>query len=339
MLDSLREIGLRLRLRLVRFRPVAFLLLLCSLKAKELFSLNFMGPYLSPRFTLSQRIRCAIAHYSFEGRHFGSVYHRAVHQSANGLLLWQRVVDGTRYAITLCATEDKRREGDLSVLCFVNDTRVCRVAFAYVNGRLFGLDARRTMFVTRSQADRNAELQRFRATFKQNSPPYFCLAAVCGIAMANGMRNILLVKHDAQMAYADQYAEGFKNSYSRLWESFGAEELEHRHAYLMSIPPRFNPLAGMKHRSRAIARRRNWLEVALSARAAMLADRLSVAPPPIDANAHAPIAALAGAIAGTRQTSSTESQKSRGDFAMELECADDSEPDYDKPTSIHPQRW
>ena len=121
-------------------------------------------------------------------------------QSPQGLVLWHRVVDGTRYTIALCATEDKRREGDLSVMCFVGETRVCRVAFAYVNTRLFGLRPGCTIFVTRSQADRNAELQRFCDTFKQNSPPYFCLAAVCGIAMANGMHAILMVKHDAQIA-------------------------------------------------------------------------------------------------------------------------------------------
>ena len=185
---------------------------------------------------MAQRIDCAITHYSFEGRNYGPTYHRSVHQSPHGLVLWHRVVDGTRYAITLRATEDIRREGDLSVLCFVNDTRVCRVSFSYVNGSLFGLRPGRTMFVTRSQTDRNPELQRFRDTFKQNSPPYFCLASVCGIAMANGMRTILMIKHDAQIGYAEQYAEGFRNSYSALWEAFGAQEIE-RPTRLYDVDP------------------------------------------------------------------------------------------------------
>src|SRR5580692_6111392 len=146
-----------LLLRLGRFRPIAICTILRSLKPKELWSMHFMGPHLSRYFTLAQRIGCAITHYSFESRNYGPTYHRSVYQSPGGLVLWHRVVDGTRYTIALRATEDKRREGDLSVLCFVNDTRVCRVSFSYVNGRLFGLDARRTMFVTRSQADRNAE--------------------------------------------------------------------------------------------------------------------------------------------------------------------------------------
>jgi uncharacterized protein VirK/YbjX len=238
--------------------------------------------YLSKTLTVAQRIDCAVAHYSFEGQNYGSIYHRSVYQSPRGLALWHRVLDGTRYELTLCATEDYRYEGDLSVLCFVNGTRVCRISFSYVNGRLFGQPPGYTMFVTRSQTDVNPELQRFRDGFKQNSPPYFCLAAVFGIAMANGMRSIFLVKDEAQIAYQERYAAGFQNSYSALWKAFGAEEMAGRSAYRMSVPPRLSSLPFVKHRNRALARRRNWLEIALGARQAMLEDRLSTVPAPLD---------------------------------------------------------
>ncbi|MBI3768258.1 MAG: DUF535 family protein [Deltaproteobacteria bacterium] len=138
-----------------------------------------------------------------------------------------------------------------------------------------------TMFVTRNQTDRNAELERFRDTFKQNSPPYFCLAAVCGIAMANGMRAIFAVKDDAQIAYDTRYADSFRNSYSAFWRVFGAEEIDQQ-AYQMSIPLQLNPLADVKHRARAVARRRNWLEIIRSTRRAMLEDRTSHTPAAIE---------------------------------------------------------
>jgi hypothetical protein len=141
------------------------------------------------------------------------------------------------------------------------------------------------MFVTRSQTDRNPELQRFRDSFKQNSPPYFCLAAVCGIAMANGMPAIVMVKDEAQIAYQERYAEGFRHSYSGLWEAFGAQEIVDGSSYMMSIPPKLSPLSSVEHKNRALARRRNWLEIALSAREVMLQDRTNWAPPPIDGEA------------------------------------------------------
>jgi len=273
------------------------------LKLKQLWSLNFLRPYfsdekkrdtffflthnhyLSRDLTLAQRVDCAVNHYSFERQNFGPAYHRSVYHSPRGLALWHRVVDGTRYTITLRATEDRRYEGDLSVLCFVDDTRVCRVSFSYVDGSLFGLQPERTMFVTRNQTERNPALQRFRDSFKQNSPPYFCLASVCGIAMANGMRAIFMVKDHAQIAYDERYAEGFRNSYSALWKAFGAQEIDDRHAYTMSIPLKLNPLSSVKHKTRAVARRKNWQEIAISARQAMLEYRTSWAPPPIDGEA------------------------------------------------------
>ena len=282
-------------------------------KLAQLWSLNFLRPYfsvedkraaffflthnhyLSKYFTVAQRIDCAIAHYGFERQNYGPAYHRSVYQSLLGLTLWHRVVDRARYTIILRATEDNRHEGDLSVLCFVNDTRVCRMAFSYVNSSLFGLQSEPAMFVTRSQMDRNPELQRFRDTFKQNSPNYFCLASVWGIAMANGMHAIFLVKDDAQIAYAKRYAEGFRNSYSALWEAFGATEIDGRGVYTMSIPPRLAPLRIVTHKNRAARRRRNWREILLSTRQAMLEDRTSRVPPPIEGDDHALLADLAGA--------------------------------------------
>jgi len=288
-----------------------------------------MRPYLSRNLTLAQRISSAITHYSFEGRNYGPNYHRSVHQSPGGLVLWHRLVDGTRYTIALRTTEDTRREGDLSVLCLVDDTCVCRLCFSYVNGSLFGVGPGRTMFVTRSQIVRNSELQRFRDTFKQNSPPYFCLAAVCGIAMANGMRAIFMIKDDAQLGYAERYAEGFRNSYSALWEAFGAQELDHLHAYTMSLPLKLNPLSRVKHKGRATARRRNWLEIALSARQAVLEVRTSRAPPPIEGEAHALLQYLADAqadtkVANLRQPHLADPAKATGVLLVEQGYAKDA---------------
>jgi len=223
--------------------------------------------YLAKRFTLAQRIQCAIDHYDYEERNRGAVYHHLVYRSP-GLVLWRRIADGTQYTLRLCATDDNRYEGDLSVLLFVDDTRVCRMSFSYVNSRVFGRGRDIAMFLTRNQTDRNDALGRFRATFKQNSPPYFCLAALCGIAMANGMGSLYAIKHDAQISYEDRYADGFKNSYSGFWLKFGAEEIDHQ-SYRLAIPLELAPVSEVKHRARAIARRVHWARVIHDTRRAM----------------------------------------------------------------------
>lgn len=231
--------------------------------------------YLSRFFTLAQRIDCAIAHYRFEEQNGTLAYFRSVYHSQSGLTLWQQIVNGVRCTITLRATEDNRHEGDLSVCCHVNDALVCRVSFSYVDCSSFGLPSQSTIFVTRNQTYRIPELQLFRETFKQNSPPYFCVASMCGIAMGHGMRAILLVKSDAQIAYAEEYADSFTNSYSALWKRLGAQEIGGQHAYSMPIPLPLAPLSAVRHKSRAVARRRNWMEITLSARRTVLEHRLS----------------------------------------------------------------
>src|ERR1022692_2342973 len=287
----------RLWLALIRL-AASCRILAYPLKLRRLWNLGFMGEYfqsqdkkdrffflthdyyLSRFFTLAQRIDCAIAHYSYEGQNCTPAYLRSVYHSEFGLTLWQQVVNGVRCAITLRATEDNRHEGDLSVCCYVNDARVSRVSFSYVDCSIFGLPPQRTIFVTRNQTYLIPELQLFRDIYKQNSPPYFCIASICGIAMANGMHAILMVKSDAQIAFAEQYAGSFSNSYSALWKRLGAEEIGGQHAYSMSIPLPLAPLSAVRHRSRAIARRRNWLEITLSARRTMLEYRMSRVPPP-----------------------------------------------------------
>ena len=176
--------------RLIIARTVAPLLRLvaaCRIlgfpsKLGQLWSLNFLESYfpkskdrdrffflthdyyLSKHFSLSQRIDCAIAHYGFEERNFKPGYRQAVYQSSQGLTLWHRVVEGTQYSIRLLVTDDNRYEGDLSVLCLVDDSRVCRVSFSYVNAAFFGLPAGPAIFVTRNRPTARSNCSAFAAT-------------------------------------------------------------------------------------------------------------------------------------------------------------------------------
>jgi uncharacterized protein VirK/YbjX len=224
--------------------------------------------YLSRKFTLAQRIQCAIDHCAYEKRNHGALYHDLVYRSS-GLVLWRAIVDGTRFTLRLSASKRYRYEGVLSARLFVDGTKVCTMSFSYVNTGVFGNGSDIAMFITRHQTERNDALERFRATFKQNSPQYFCLAALSAIAMVNGMPSLFAIKHDAQIHYEDRYANGFKNSYSNFWLQFGAEENDHQ-SYRLAVPLPLAPLGEVKHRARAVGRRRNWAQVIHATRQAML---------------------------------------------------------------------
>ncbi len=280
-------------------------ILLFPQKIVQLWRLNFLRPfighmqdrdtffflthnyYLSKYLTLGQRVDSAVTHYRHEKINCGAGYHQSVYRSREGLPLWFRVVNGTKYKIVLQATEDVRTEGDLSILCLVDATPVCRISFSYVKGSLFGVDSKITLYVTRNQTYRGPALEQFRRDFKQNSPPYFCVAAVSGIAMAHGIRQMCLIKDDAQIAYDKQFADSFRNSYSEFWQIFGAREIADRHAFVMTLPVELNPISAVKHKSRAISRRQNWLDIMVHTRQVILENRITRSPHPIDVDTSA----------------------------------------------------
>ena len=151
--------------------------------------------YLSKKFTWRQRVRAAMDHQEYEIQNYDFEYARCVYRSG-GLLLWQWSVDGLRFTIVLVATEDNRHEGDLSVILYVNNTRLCRMSFCYINPDIFGLSSDMTMLISRNQTDRTPARALFDRCFRQNTPQFFCLAAVCGIAVSNEFKALLAIKHD-----------------------------------------------------------------------------------------------------------------------------------------------
>ena len=190
--------------------------------------------YISRRFTLGQRVRSAMTHHKFELEHYKTEYMRLVYR-ASGVVLWERNVDNFHFTIVLVASEDNRHEGDLSVILSVDNVRLCRMAFSYLDASIFGLASNITLLISRNQTDRTPCRDTFTRCFGQNTPQFFCLSAICGIAMTNDFDTILAIKHDAQIAYEKALNSGFRNSYSALWEKFDGVEID-RHVYRLNVP-------------------------------------------------------------------------------------------------------
>jgi uncharacterized protein len=222
--------------------------------------------YLSRHLTPRQRIDSLLHHQAYESRHYLPGFRREVYANG-GLTLWQRSVGGTDFAIRLTRGNDNRIEGELSAVLYVNGSRLSVMSFSYVDARIFGLAPGPIIFITRNQSGREAAQQGlFRSAFKQTTPPYFCLAALSGIAAANGMHRIAAIRHDAHIAYERDVATSLRNSYDVFWASFQAVPLD-RQAFLMPVPLGLLPLDAVpaKHRKRATARRQAWAEVSASA--------------------------------------------------------------------------
>src|SRR5208282_3005073 len=143
------------------------------------------------------------------------------------------------------------------------------MSFCYLNANIFGLSSYMTMLISRNQTDSTAFREEFDRCFKQNTPQYFCLSAICGIAMANEFKTVFAIKHDAQIAYDEIYESGFRNPYTALWKKFDAVEID-RHVYMLNVPLKMRPVPLVNHKARARARRGYWDEIVRNARSGMV---------------------------------------------------------------------
>jgi len=136
-----------------------------------------------------------------------------------------------------------------------------------VNASLINVGMGVIPFITRNQSIRyNAsELNLFRSHFPQQSPHYFCLAAMQGITIAHGFSQLAAIKHDRQIAYSSQYKNSFVKSYNDLWKSFDGQDVGDE-AFLMKVPMTLRLLDQIpsKHRKRAVLRRKQWATITTS---------------------------------------------------------------------------
>lgn len=225
--------------------------------------------FLSRGFGRGERLGSVLDHFDFEHQRFAPVLLATL--QGGGLSLWRQAGD---YEIRLRANLRTPHEGPLSIALAHAGEALHELSFAWVDAARLGPDAGRgpVLFATRNQSlppDAPA-LARFRADFPQNSPPYFALAALNGLAEALGQSRIVGVRAPCQIAYDDGHAAGFRRSYDDFWRGFGARPLG-RHGLEMPVPAGMPPLCQVKarHRARARQRREHWAQVAEAARAAL----------------------------------------------------------------------
>jgi uncharacterized protein VirK/YbjX len=235
--------------------------------------------YLARGLPLRQRVRCVLAHYGFEEAAFDAAYKRAIYCDG-GLALWRHEGPdgGWRFEIRLEMAPRLCAEGDLTIALRATavgneggiEGCLHRLSFSWVDGAFAGVDAPIVPFIARNQGHR-ADVRDAFATFEQafpnNSPGYFCFAALQGIAGALGIEQVAAVKAARQSAWTPAGARHFTNAYDGFWETLGGVPAAHL-AYRIALPFHLKPLSEMpsRHRKRAALRRAHWREIGESAR-------------------------------------------------------------------------
>ena len=219
--------------------------------------------YLSKRFSYRERIECVLAHYRFENGNYDHAYREAVYGDG-GLAVWSARIEDVDYAIRLRLTTQPPQEGGTGIVLYANDEALCEISYVWVDGAMLGLPGGPVPFATKNQSVRfdDERLRRFRRHFPQNSPAYFCFAALHGVAAAHGCMQIAGIRDDCQISYSETHASSFRNAYNEFWRAFEGVEVG-GHVYVMPVPMATRPLEDIKskHRKRAMARRNHWKDV------------------------------------------------------------------------------
>jgi uncharacterized protein len=232
--------------------------------------------YLSSDLSARERVQCVLSHYRFEDATFSSAYHQAVygHGPGGGLTLWQHDAGAHSFVVRLEMAPRLDAEGDLIIALVADGTYLHRLSYTWVDGQLAGVDLPTVPFVTRNQGrwhDSGAAFEAFEAAFPNNSPSFFCFAAMQGLAQALGIDQVVAIKCAAHIAYDPADVKHFENAYDGFWKVLGGIEMPGR-SYLIRLPFYLKPLADMpsKHRKRAAQRRECWRAIGDATRSTLL---------------------------------------------------------------------
>jgi hypothetical protein len=228
--------------------------------------------YLVKGLSARQRVQFVLSHYRFEETTFNAAYKQAVYVNRS-LPLWQHSCEHGDFLIQLEMASRMNAEGDLTIAFIANGKCLHRLSFSWAEGPMVGVAAPMTIFVARNQGrwiDSGEAFEAFERAFPNNSPSFFCFAALQGVAQAVGMTQVVAVKCHAHVAYDPAEVRHFANAYDGFWKILGGVEMPGA-GYMIALPFYVKPLQDMpsKHRKRAAQRREWWRAIGDGARSTL----------------------------------------------------------------------
>jgi len=231
--------------------------------------------YLIKGLPARRRVQAVLSHYRFEETTFNDAYLQAVY-GQRCLPLWQHedAEGGSRFMIQLEMASRSNAEGDLTVALVADGKCLHRLSFSWLEGAMAGVDAPVVPFIARNQGrwvDSGAAFDAFERVFPNNSPSFFCFAAMQGIAQSVGIDKVVAIASRAHVAYDPDPEKHFANAYDGFWKILGGVEMAGDTSYLIDLPFYVKPLSEMpsKHRKRAAQRREYWRLIGESARSVL----------------------------------------------------------------------
>ncbi len=219
--------------------------------------------YLASGLSLRARGLAALQHYQHESRALDASYQESVYRRG-GLTLWRDVHDGVSFEVRLLPGQHDMKEGGLSLTFFVDDDPVSVLSYSNLDPALLLGEPPSTLapgtlapFVGRRQGTRSPGREAFTRAFGRGTPGHFCIAALEGIALAQGCDRLYGVAARHHPSYRDALRRGragLEDMYDDFWRLLSGKPAGSL-AWEMPVPLQPTPLEQLEKDSRRRAKR------------------------------------------------------------------------------------
>ncbi len=183
---------------------------------------KYFGNYLSKHFSTNKNTRREILkfHYQHLMKHVTDIFFAKMLEDE--IVLWDEVIDGNNYTISLSPNIEFPKEGDLRLTFGQNKTPIYALSFTVVPGCLINSTADQVLLVANLQGAKG-ELKRIREATKacdRVTPPHLLMTAAGSIASALAINVIAGVSNEEHLVPPESRSPDFVFSYDAFWGAF-----------------------------------------------------------------------------------------------------------------------
>jgi uncharacterized protein len=218
-------------------------------------STKYFGSYLAKSFSKKSRREILKFHYEYLTEHVCESFYEQILEGES--ILWNEMIDDSRYTILLSFNSEWHREGDLSLIFSQNNAALYEISFTFVPGHLIDAEANRVLLVARVQGARQQvdAIRKATRACHDIAPPHLLMAAAQSIAGALEIDVIGGVGNKEHISRFEGDARGFFFDYNAFWETFAVKK-RGANIYTISVPFPQKSLDDIKNDHRRRTRRK-----------------------------------------------------------------------------------
>jgi uncharacterized protein VirK/YbjX len=213
--------------------------------------LLYLRKYISTAFPVSKCLEILGHHYSF------------LTNNVSAANLKQLFVDGIicyaedNYKIILYGSEDREREGSLSLYFKDNDVTIAQLSFTVSSGKAFDMEDENIVIISRFQQI-YAHVEKAREAkkhFQDVMPTVLLFSVLESFCVALNIKRVIGLHGKDQLSYEDKYQQAYTANYDEFWMHNGGQKSQY--GYVMNCPFPQKDLLEIKqtHRNRAKRKR------------------------------------------------------------------------------------